>query len=189
MWKSRLLSFVRIITSVIVALFPLLILLVSGSDSFRWYLGIASIIFLAQCLFSLKRKSVLNVSVLSGVFGLLLGLISLLLDKIQVFLWYPVLINLSLFFIFSSSLMQGPPIIERFARLLNPDLPSSAIAYTRKVTILWCCFFVLNGSIATWTVVDNNLYLWSLWNGCLSYICIGALLVGETAYRKLVLHV
>ena len=38
--------------------------------------------------------------------------------------------------------------IERLARLREPDLPPAAIAYTRRVTQVWCVFFAVNGAIA-----------------------------------------
>jgi hypothetical protein len=47
------------------------------------------------------------------------------------------------------SLLSGPSMIERLARLREPDLPPEAIRYTRRVTQAWCVFFVFNGGIAS----------------------------------------
>lgn len=186
MFKKPLVQILHFVSFTVVTFFPLLILVMMRFDGFHWLLGLGAICFLLQCFFAIKRKSILN---FSCFFGLLLGLISLLLNEIDIFLWYPVLVNLALLTVFAFSLVRGVPVIEQLARLTNRNFPASAVPYTRKLTFIWCVFFVLNGSIAAWTVLENNLYYWSLWNGCLSYICIGCLFLGEIAYRKLILHV
>lgn len=91
--------------------------------------------------------------------------------------FYPVLISFSLFLIFASSLFYPPPVIERLARLQHPDLPEQGVRYTRKVTQVWCVFFVCNGFIATVTAVWSSFAWWSLYNGFISYILM-ALLMG-----------
>ncbi len=101
--------------------------------------------------------------------------------------FYPVLVSLVLLMVFGVSLWRPPTVIERFARLQHADLPSYAVAYTRKVTWVWCGFFVTNGVIALSTVYASD-ELWALYNGLLSYIAIGALLAGEYPVRKWVEH-
>jgi acyl-coenzyme A synthetase/AMP-(fatty) acid ligase/3-hydroxymyristoyl/3-hydroxydecanoyl-(acyl carrier protein) dehydratase len=59
-------------------------------------------------------------------------------------------------------------------------------AYCRKVTFVWCGFFVLNGSIAAWTIFSGSDALWSIYNGGISYILIGTLFAGEFMVRKMV---
>jgi len=96
--------------------------------------------------------------------------------------FYPVVVSFILLGVFGVSLYKPPSMIERFARLQTPDLPVQAIAYTRKVTWVWCSFFILNGTIATATVFTND-KIWALYNGLLSYIFMGILLVGEYLVR------
>jgi len=93
-----------------------------------------------------------------------------------------VVVNVVLLGVFGVSLWKPPSMIERFARLQTPDLPFQAIAYTRKVTWIWCGFFILNGSIATASVFAND-KVWALYNGLLSYIFMGILLAGEYLVR------
>lgn len=62
--------------------------------------------------------------------------------------WYPVLINLLLLGLFALSLKVGPPLVERLARLREPELPARAVHYTRQVTKVWALFFLANGLIA-----------------------------------------
>ncbi len=56
-------------------------------------------------------------------------------------LFYPVIVNAVLLAAFAWSLAFPPSIIERLARLTEPELPASAVAYTRRVTVAWCFFF------------------------------------------------
>jgi uncharacterized membrane protein len=62
--------------------------------------------------------------------------------------WYPVLISLLLLGLFALSLQVGPPLVERLARLREPELPEVAVRYTRQVTKVWALFFLGNGMIA-----------------------------------------
>ena len=99
-------------------------------------------------------------------------------------LWYPVFCNLLMLGIFAHSLVfQSQSVIERLARIREPDLPASGVAYTRRVTQVWCGFFVLNGGVAAATALHNDLELWTLYNGLISYLLMGLLLAGEWLVR------
>ena len=99
---------------------------------------------------------------------------------------YPILVNSILFIVFFSSLWQQQTTIERFARLQDPSLPDSGIAYTRKVTKVWCVFFVINGTLSTATLLGSD-QLWALYNGLIAYILIGLLFAGEYLVRRRVM--
>jgi uncharacterized membrane protein len=96
--------------------------------------------------------------------------------------FYPVLVSAVMLAVFGYSLWRPPSMIERFARLQQADLPGHAIPYTRKVTWVWCGFFVANGAVASATVFASD-QLWALYNGLVSYILIGLLLAGEYLVR------
>ncbi len=57
------------------------------------------------------------------------------------------------------------------------------IAYTRQVTRIWCAFLIFNFCAALGTVWYGSLEVWTLWNGLLSYLCMGLLFGGEYLYR------
>lgn len=97
---------------------------------------------------------------------------------------YPVAVSLILLSVFATSLFHGPPIIERIARLHEPDLPPEGVAYTRKVTWAWCGFFITNGSIAAWTAVYADLATWTLYNGCISYGLMALMFAVEWLVRR-----
>ena len=98
-------------------------------------------------------------------------------------LW-PVGMNVALLLVFGVSLLQPPPMIERFARLLHPELPAEGVRYTRRVTTVWCAFFVLNGSIAAYTALGASREAWVLYNGLIAYVLMGALFCGEWLVRR-----
>ena len=99
-------------------------------------------------------------------------------------LYYPVVINLTMLLIFAASLVRPPSAIEQLARLSEPDLPDSGVTYTRRVTWVWCCFFVINGSIAWYTAADGNMEIWALYNGLIAYVAMGALFGVEWLIRR-----
>lgn len=96
---------------------------------------------------------------------------------------YPVLMSGAMLTAFALSLARPPSMIERFARIMEPDLPDAGVRYTRKVTWVWCGFFVLNGAIALWTALGASVEIWAIYNGLLSYLLMGALLGGEFLVR------
>ena len=97
---------------------------------------------------------------------------------------YPVLVNGGLLVAFGYSLLSPPSIIERFARLREPDLPDVAIAYTRRVTQVWCVFFVINGAIALGTALWASEAVWSMYTSVISYGLMGLLFGGEYLFRR-----
>ncbi|MCX4160849.1 MULTISPECIES: hypothetical protein [Paraburkholderia] len=99
---------------------------------------------------------------------------------------YPSLVNLGLLVAFGATLVRGPSMIEKFARLRTPALSEHAVHHTRRVTQIWCGFFVLNGAFSAYTGLYWARDAWSLYNGAISYGLIGLLLVGEIAWRYLV---
>jgi uncharacterized membrane protein len=103
-------------------------------------------------------------------------------------LWYPVAVNLSLLIVFGASLWAPPTVIERLARLRHPDLDGHGVRYTRKVTRVWCVFFIVNGAAAAATAWYGNQAVWAFYNGILAYLLMGALLLGEWLVRRRVMR-
>ena len=85
--------------------------------------------------------------------------------------------------LFAASLYRPPSLIERLARLREPDLPPEGVRYTRRVTQLWCLFFVLNGSVALYTALFTSLATWTLYNGFIAYLLMGTLFAVELLCR------
>lgn len=113
---------------------------------------------------------------------------TLLMRLPQGMYWYPVWVNALMFVLFAGSLLSRQSMIERFARLREAELPEKAVAYTRKVTQIWCVFFVANGAIAAFLVLNGQYRAWALYTGGIAYVLMGALLGGEYLYRRLVIR-
>ncbi|MDB5847654.1 MAG: hypothetical protein JWP29_1406, partial [Rhodoferax sp.] len=92
---------------------------------------------------------------------------------------YPALANAALLLLFAGSVASPPTVIERLARLTEPTLTSAAVAYARKVTLVWCVFFVVNGGIALATALWASDASWALYNGFLAYVAMGVLFAAE----------
>jgi len=98
--------------------------------------------------------------------------------------FYPVAVNATLLLAFLYSLRTGMPAIERLARLQDPNLPPAAVSYTRRVTWVWCGFFLLNGLAALYTTLYSSFELWAWYNGGVAYVLMGLLFGGEYLVRR-----
>jgi uncharacterized membrane protein len=99
---------------------------------------------------------------------------------------YPVLVNAVLLVVFTFSLRHPPTVVERLARLTEPGLSPSGVRYTRKVTVVWCVFFVLNGAAAAYTATFSSDATWALYNGLIAYVLMGCLMGIEWCVRQCV---
>jgi uncharacterized membrane protein len=98
--------------------------------------------------------------------------------------WYPVLLSLMLLAVFGLSLKYGPPLVERLARLREPQLPAHAVRYTRQVTAVWAGFFLFNALVAAALTLWAPLAWWALYNGLIAYALMGLLFAGEWLLRQ-----
>ena len=99
---------------------------------------------------------------------------------------YPVVMNLAACGAFAITLWRPPSLIERIARLREPDLPPRGVRYTRRVTCIWAGFLAANAAVAAALGIWGTLAQWALWNGLLAYLAMGALFAGEWLVRRLV---
>lgn len=113
---------------------------------------------------------------------------------------YSVVISATFLVVFGSTLFFGPNIIFRFAtladkKIIGSNYENQVKAYCKKVTIVWCCFFILNGTAAACTTFADKIFglspekareVWAVYNGGISYVLMGILFVVEFIIRKLV---
>lgn len=137
-------------------------------------------LWLIRALTSKGRPDTLWMAAIAIGFSVLLGVC----DSPQLLRWYPVLISGFLLCLFGSSLIVGPPMIERMARLTHPEMSEVALRYTRNVTKVWCLFFLGNGLIAAVLTLWGSLTWWTLWTGVISYVLMGLLFAGEWLVRQ-----
>lgn len=120
----------------------------------------------------------------AGFGALLLGAATGLGDSWVPLKLYPVMLSAALLGVFAFSLWRPPTVVERIARLAEPDLPPAGVAYTRKVTLAWCGFFVFNGAVSLATTLWGSEQAWVLYNGLLSYLLMGAFFGAEWLLRQ-----
>ncbi|AWK86259.1 hypothetical protein [Azospirillum thermophilum] len=99
---------------------------------------------------------------------------------------YPVAVSLGFAVAFGVTLWRPPSLIERIARLREPDLPPRGVAYCRTVTVLWTVWLLGNAGIAAALAVAGSVEAWALWTGLLSYLVTGVLFAGELLVRRTV---
>ena len=97
--------------------------------------------------------------------------------------FYPSVVNLGLLIVFGMTLLRGPSMIEKFARVREPEIGAHVVRHTRRVTQIWCVFFALNGLFSAYTALYWMRGAWSLYNGAIVYGLIGVLLVAEIVWR------
>jgi uncharacterized membrane protein len=105
-----------------------------------------------------------------------------LFDERRFVLALPVLINAALLFQFARSL-RATPMVERFARMQQPQLGPDHVRYCRVVTQVWCGFFVLNGALGAAFALWGSPAQWALYNGLIAYLLMGLLATGEYVVR------
>ena len=114
------------------------------------------------------------------------GLSAILNDELYI-LFLPALVHFALLLYFASTFFRPPVIIERFARAhLGEPFPKLAELYCRWVTGAWCLFFATNASISLYTVYSGDKWLWTIYNGLISWIALAAFVGIEYACRCLI---
>lgn len=108
---------------------------------------------------------------------------TLYFNQADYLLFYPVLVNAVMLTLFASSLFGQQSAVEKIARITEPDLPPAGVLYTRRVTQVWCVFFVANGLIALYTALYCSHAQWVFYNGFLSYVLTGVLFLLELLWR------
>jgi len=182
----------KIFLTLITLLYPLVVFYGLAEFSVRWVSFTLLLLFLIRLLI-LKNSSAtknnaaqvlsLKASKVISFLALSFLLVSFVFGDDTGLLFYPVIINSALALVFSYSLVNPPPIIERLARLTQADLPPHAIAYTRTVTKVWLGFFIINALIASYTALFTDIETWTLYNGLIAYILMAILFAGEYLVR------
>ena len=193
---------------IIAVLYPVLIF--CGLVIFKIPLRIISLglLFFAFFLFlgatKSKKKTSLDkkdlpgnrFSLLQSLLLLAVGAFCLLTNNPFVLKLYPVFVNAVFLAAFGFTLFSPPSMVFRFALLadrikrtqkIQGSLGEKFVAvYCRKVTIVWCLFFIVNGSVSAFTVFWLSEASWALYNGGISYILMGILFGIEFLVRRMI---
>lgn len=179
---------VKLLTGLLLLAWPGIIWLGLAHNSLHWLLPLMALLLFFRFRQTRRQAGPLRiVTQVVAVAGIILCAASYLLKTHQLLLFYPVVVNSVMLAVFGGSLWSLMPIVERLARLRDPDLPEPAVRYTRRVTQIWCLFFVANGSIALFTALYGDMSLWTAWNGMIAYLLMGTLMAGEWLVRRRVI--
>lgn len=127
-----------------------------------------------------QRRAVVRLPLaLAGLVGL-----GAALAEPRFYLALPVLVNLTLLANFAASLRGPVSLVERYARLQEPELPEGGPAYCRKVTAWWCWFFAANAAACAGLAAAAPVSWWALYTGILAYILVGFGFTLEFLVRK-----
>ncbi len=160
-------------------LYPFAVYWGLGHLSPRWIaLALFGVLVARLCLHS---RDPLRGALLAGA---LFSLLAFLDNTALPLKLYPVAVSGGLLFLFMASLYHPPTIIERLARVREPDLSPRAVAYTRKVTVAWCVFFLCNGTLGLVTALFVSDRWWALYNGLVAYLLMGAMFAIEWLMRQ-----
>lgn len=168
-----------IVLAAMTVAYPLLVYLGLGHFEPRWFAAI----LLLMGLVRLVLKPAPENWALVGA-ALLLATLTWLSSAWLPLKLYPVGVNVCLAVLFGASLVYPPTVVERIARLREPDLPADGVAYTRTVTKVWLVFFLVNGSMALATALWASDAVWTLYNGLIAYGLMGLLGGAELLVRR-----
>jgi uncharacterized membrane protein len=179
---------IPLLTGLMLLAWPFLIGFGLTHNSLHWLLPLMALLLVCRLRQAQHSGGPMRFVVQSvALAGIALCTASYLLKAHQWLLLYPVVVNLVMLAVFGGSLWTSMPLVERLARLREPNLPPEGVRYTRNVTRVWCVFFIVNGSIALLTVVKGDIQLWTLWNGMIAYILMGTLMATEWLIRQRVI--
>ncbi len=174
----------KVLISLVFIVYPVIVYF--GLQHFEIkYLGLL-LLALLLLRFVVQRKNATYSVLNSPWFYILLSLLligGVVFENSKLFTFYPVLVSTLLFSVFSASLFKSPTVIERLALSMGQTASLQLTQYTRKVTIVWCVFFLINGGIALYTSLLGNMEIWMLYNGFISYCLMGLLFAGEWLLR------
>jgi len=183
----------NIISNAVLAIYPILVFyfLIIKKVPVRVF----SVFTLALALFGLFT-GILNKSGKKFGFGfwnsillMVIGGVSFIINTDMIPKLFPVFMNIVLLYNFGITLWRPPVMIYRFAVLADKSIPESPgqkeiAAYCYKVTVMWVVFFIINGSIAAFTVFYGSDLIWAVYNNALAPALTGILFAGEFIVRK-----
>jgi uncharacterized membrane protein len=95
----------------------------------------------------------------------------------------PFAVSLTFIAMFALSL-RSTPLIERFARLQEPDLSPEKLVYCRNLTKFWIGILALNSALLLFASLCQNEALWAILVGPVSYGMLGMVFAVEYPFRK-----
>ncbi|MEQ4530049.1 MAG: hypothetical protein ABN478_01940 [Mixta sp.] len=181
-------SGIKMATGMLILAWPFVVWFGLQHNSLPWLLPLIALLLVLRLRQARRKVGPMRFIMQSvALAGIILCIASALLKTHQLLLFYPVVVNLVMLTVFGGSLWTTMSLVERLARLRDPDLPPEGVRYTRRVTQIWCIFFIVNGGIALFTALQGDMRLWTAWNGMIAYLLMGTLMAAEWLVRRRVI--
>lgn len=164
--------------SVSVLLYPFLVLLALKWVGPSAVGGVVVILFGPSFIRKLQRDGFKLRDPLGVGLGIvvIMGIVSPLIAQAQGAKLAPVVINVVFGFSFARTLFGGaPPMIERFARMYEPELTLPKVRWCRVWTQLWVLYFFANAITITILAVWSPISWWVIYTGGINYVLMGVL--------------
>ncbi|MBP7126297.1 1-acyl-sn-glycerol-3-phosphate acyltransferase [Myxococcota bacterium] len=138
---------------------------------------------LALLLWRGRRRGLGMLAVQAGG-GAVLSLATLVTGHPAFLYQAPVLVSAFLLGTFLWTIRRPPPMIERYALLVKPDLSPGEKAHCRAFTWIWIAFFLANMAVTEWLALRGDPAAWALWSGALAYGAMGLIFAAEWVIRQ-----
>jgi uncharacterized membrane protein len=147
-------------------------------------LGILAL-FALRLAFVAPRKLVAHARLAGPVAAAIVAAsaVTLVWNDPRALLLSPVLVNVALLLSFALSFSARETLIEALALAQVGTLSLEERAYCRKVTGLWCAFFLANAAVTAELALYGTRESWALYSGLIAYALLGLLLAAEFIYR------
>ena len=120
----RSLPMIKLLTGLLLLAWPFVIWFGLAHNGLHWLLPLMALLLLLRLRQTRRQAGPLQaVTQLVAVVGIALCVASFMLKTHQLLLFYPVVVNAVMLAVFGGSLWSAMPIVERLARLQEPDLP------------------------------------------------------------------
>jgi len=177
MQLKRLLTIItRFFFGIFVVAYPFAVFYALKQEIATRFIGLVLLVLVSFSFLRNKNKYIF-------ILGLVLSFLVILFNQDVFLKLYPVLMNLGLGCIFALSLRKTPVITQFAQKMQKRPLNTKTIIYTKHATIAWAIFMFVNTVLSFITVFLSD-RIWVLYNGFISYILIGIMMLGEYIVRK-----
>jgi uncharacterized membrane protein len=186
---------VKVLFALLFALYPFIIFFGLNQFNFGQLALIVSIMALARIVWlklfvkpghSAETFNVNSGAIFTALLLLLFAVMTAFTDQILWLKLYPIAVSLTFFLIFASSLSTDKCMIQRFAEIREKNIDAQKQRYMIQLTKVWCGFFIFNILASLFTLLFTSMEVWTFYNGLVSYLLMGTLVVFELIYRHFV---
>ena len=117
---------------------------------------------------------------------LIVGAVLVSQEQLAVLMYLPpIFISFGLFLLFGRSLLKSHiPLITRYARLIDGELNSEMLFYTKRVTQIWTALFLIMLIESIVLAIFFPVEIWSLFTNFLNYLVVIFVFFAEYTYRN-----